>query len=655
MANKQPVKSPSSNQRIAANNDNDDQEGPSKDNDEYPIVDSCMVEVLPRTWPGSNKIGGIARVTKCHFIPQKGSLQQTDDPNYNGDGKGGNANANANANGRPSHIDVRYVVMGGREKMVPMEYCRPAPQYDHNINRRRTGGKSASDGNTILQTNDETKQSYILQGSMSKMARLNLRDRSSLLGRCKLCGSLRSDCRSCDWVEDERKRREQEDKMARSENDPNSNSTKKSKVDRRTRIKRKEIKSILLLDDSDSSDDEDGSGSGDHDASYSSSSDESFIFRGRPKLMSTRQRKALSSSDDDDDDGSSTDDEILAKLKVLPARTRKADSKMKRKKFKARFRASNRIFKARMDFLNECLNSGKKPAARKKDESSDARRVRLHVNDASVLENIGSSGCASEAGSFKRSRIEIQGIVEEGRKMHRNEDSSIDVMQGGGYRSKRQKRKVPIPSFKAVDVSMGSDADDDAEFYQSHGTIEISNAPALGSVALDREVSNESNPSVAYAALNESVGTVERRVGFVDGDDIGEKEIDEEEEKEVLDRALDGSSTLLPDLLAIQQSSNRHEEISGYYEDNPELNTFIQPEGDEFAENLPSDLIDSSIQLPFASLPNFFAEIQVNLSEVQIPKFEAATLRLEKEMEGAQNQIDRNLCKKEMLDIERRW
>eukprot|EP00979_Chaetoceros_neogracilis_P008913 scaffold2004_cov232-Chaetoceros_neogracile.AAC.2 len=646
---------------ITINNDNDINEDNKNDNasdkhnDDYPIIDNCMVEVLPRTWPGSNKIGGIARVTKCHFITQS-SLNQADDPNSNdslnindktgdkGEGDGG-----------PSHIDVRYVVMGGREKMVPMEYCRPAPQYDHNISHRRgtatsastaTGAKLPPGENSAIGTNDETGHNSILQGSMQKRTRLILRDRSSLLGRCKLCGSLRNDCGSCDWIQEERNRKEYQDKMAQSDIDLKSSRIKNSKVKRGKRTRQKQIKSILLADDSDSSDDADEDGNDDHDA-YSSSSDESFVLRGRRNPTFTRQRQVFSSSSDED--GSSTDDEVLAKLKVLPTRNRKADSKKKKKKkLMAKFRASNRIFKARMQFLNECLKSGKKPAARKRNETNDTR-----LNDASVLENIGSSWIASESGSSEKGGIEIQDDLKEGRTIDRDKDVSTDAVEGSRYCSKRQNRKVPIPSFKAVDDSIGSDNDDDddIEFHHSHNTSEQIDASVLDSAALDRDGTDENDVSAAYSECNDPMNAVERRVGYVDGDDIGEKEIDEErEERAHMD--LDGSCIAQFKPYSIQ---NQIEDLRGYYEDKPELDTFIQPEGDDFADNLPSDLVDSSILLPFASLPKFFDKIQVDLSKVQIPKFQLATLQLENFLETAHNQVDRSLSKKQMLDIERKW
>ena len=75
-----------------------------------------------------------------------------------------------------THVDVRYTVVGGSEKKVPMEYVNAAPQYD---------------------------QTFI-QPTLKPM----LRDRNTIVGRCSRCGSLRIDCGACDYAYAERQSRE---------------------------------------------------------------------------------------------------------------------------------------------------------------------------------------------------------------------------------------------------------------------------------------------------------------------------------------------------------------------------------------------------------------------------------------------------------------
>ncbi len=108
----------------------------------------CLVDVASRTWPGINRPGGVARVTRVYEDA--------------------------------AVVDVSYMVGRSREKRVPLDYVTLAPQY-------------------------ETAET---QG---------LRDRTLLLGRCRRCGSLRTDCGSCDWATEEKEqqnRQEQGNKEA---------------------------------------------------------------------------------------------------------------------------------------------------------------------------------------------------------------------------------------------------------------------------------------------------------------------------------------------------------------------------------------------------------------------------------------------------------
>ncbi|CAJ1954577.1 unnamed protein product [Cylindrotheca closterium] len=124
-----------------ATNENNDESHPSD------IAVGRMVEVLPRTWPGINKPGGVARVIKLYVIEDQ-----------------------------IKHVDVHYILARTKEKQVPLDYVKLAPQYEGTANTRSSS------------RNQPTS---------------SLRDRSMLLGRCKRCGSLRTDCGSCDWAFEE--------------------------------------------------------------------------------------------------------------------------------------------------------------------------------------------------------------------------------------------------------------------------------------------------------------------------------------------------------------------------------------------------------------------------------------------------------------------
>jgi len=119
-------------QTIAANPENN---GPNITVARTTITLNCMVEVLPRTWPGINKPGGAARVTKCHYN-RSGTTNATSAAAtfQENQGRGERSHDSRMLVSEPTpvltHVDVRYVVMGGRECNVPVEYCKRAPQYD---------------------------------------------------------------------------------------------------------------------------------------------------------------------------------------------------------------------------------------------------------------------------------------------------------------------------------------------------------------------------------------------------------------------------------------------------------------------------------------------------------------------------------------------
>jgi hypothetical protein len=173
----------------------------ASENNDIAIAVGRLVEVQSRTWPGINKPGGVARVT-CVSREEEGE--------------------------KITHVDVRYILGSSKEKQVPVEYVALAPQYE--IYNQTKGGE-----------------------------RSTLRDRSMLLGRCRRCGSLRTDCGSCDWATEE----QQQEKMA---------------IQRRSRQARK--KNDDHYDDSSSS--EVGS------SSSSSSSEEDVLLE---ELLKQNQRK----------------------------------------------------------------------------------------------------------------------------------------------------------------------------------------------------------------------------------------------------------------------------------------------------------------------------------------------------------------------------
>ncbi|KAG7359615.1 hypothetical protein IV203_034713 [Nitzschia inconspicua] len=141
-----------------------------------------LVEVASRTWPGINKPGGVARVMEVHFDHNNDEFLNHP-PGDNDDNPTGLSSFDSGAHtNRPTHVNVKYILGGSREKRVPVEYVKLAPQYE---STNETTATTPANGTTTVAT---TK---------------TLRDRSMLLGRCRRCGSLRKDCGSCDWVTEE--------------------------------------------------------------------------------------------------------------------------------------------------------------------------------------------------------------------------------------------------------------------------------------------------------------------------------------------------------------------------------------------------------------------------------------------------------------------
>jgi hypothetical protein len=137
-----------------------------------------LVQVQARTWANMNQPGGVARITGVFAhdstdAPATGASSSssgaamtttwTDRPNSNASGqtlsKGPDTDGSSGGDKAQAHVSVRYVLDGRHERRVHVRYVA----------------------------------AYALQDEQHRF-----RDRSALLGRCTYCGSLRSDCGSCD-------------------------------------------------------------------------------------------------------------------------------------------------------------------------------------------------------------------------------------------------------------------------------------------------------------------------------------------------------------------------------------------------------------------------------------------------------------------------
>jgi hypothetical protein len=139
-----------------------------------------LVQVQARTWANMNQPGGVARITGVFVhdstdAPGTGALSSSSDAammttttTRTTDRTNSNASAQALSKGPDGtsgdkaqvHVSVRYVLDGRHERRVHVRYVAAYALHDEQHHR--------------------------------------FRDRSALLGRCTYCGSLRSDCGSCD-------------------------------------------------------------------------------------------------------------------------------------------------------------------------------------------------------------------------------------------------------------------------------------------------------------------------------------------------------------------------------------------------------------------------------------------------------------------------
>ena len=215
-----------------------------------------IVQVEARTWPGINKPGGVGRITQIH---------------YSEDGK------------ELTSVDVRYTVVGGRERRVPIQHVEQAPEFDAaNIGG---GGDSA-----VVDSQPR-----------------NMRDRSGLLGRCKRCGSLRADCGSCDWIEEARIA-----EQTRNQPEQQTNANTQQRTKKASRSKRK----IRV--------------SSEEESLSSSSEDEEQIKADNKRRRRYRRQRASwlrimnddSATDDSDESSDNDDDPMMARLVELERRRR---------------------------------------------------------------------------------------------------------------------------------------------------------------------------------------------------------------------------------------------------------------------------------------------------------------------------------------------
>lgn len=273
-----------------------------------------IVQVEARTWPGINKPGGVGRITQLHYSDNGTTV---------------------------TSVDVRYTVVGGRERHVPIEHVEVAPEFDVQGN---------------ADSGDQTGQ--------------QLRDRSGLLGRCKRCGSLRADCGSCDWLEQERlvhQARNQPFQQAGAANEGNSRLPKSSGT-------RKQQTQISEGDASSSS----SSSSSSDDVQQDDAED---IRRRKYRKLGPYWERLMNDSGSEVESSSSDESDIydpmLARLAALTQRRRESKRRLAKKYATKKRRPKRRLQNAGLSSL-ETLPEPKVYAPRERTtESPTPKSVQL--------------------------------------------------------------------------------------------------------------------------------------------------------------------------------------------------------------------------------------------------------------------------------------
>lgn len=484
----------------AAGNTNND-EGTSGTDERITV--GRLVDVASRTWPGINKPGGIARVTRLY-----------------------------EDEGEPL-VDVSYVVGSSKEKRVPLEYVTLAPDYEV--------GTTTDSGNS---------RQFVIRPS-------GLRDRSLLLGRCRRCGSLRADCGSCDWVTEEeelkQKQLQQEEQMM-------------------------PAKSTVLEDSSSSSDDSDGDmvalrelfrrnqekyrsrmkhrRQSNSRMETTKKSDEAAHDK-RPQATSKRKDAESSDHNDDTDDDDDLDDLLLQsqrRFRRQPQRQRKWQHRLK-------------------VFSNT-------PSAKLKNRN---------LNQRSVLESLG--GATSSLPCSNHNLVDAES------------------------RKKRRKGASGHTNHGTMNLKQSRDQSTSRDLS---GSLHSPQSPILNrQIEQQRETNVEKNDVDASAEMP-SPESPHQESSFVPFEDDDNDDDD------------------LPSTQA--QVSELQQRVPSYLHDPNDVilmdaadNIFIQPEGHDAAENLPSDMIDRTKDVSFANLPQFFDETTDQLENVMIPDYAYRIAKLERE------------------------
>ena len=532
---------PSNNSEEQPNNNNNNSSSSSSssnDDDDGGITEGRLVQVASRTWPGINKPGGVARVTMV-----------VHSNNNNNNGGGGGL--------LRSHVDVQYIVGNGKEKRVPIEYVQLAPQYE------------TSRDDCSRRTN----------------AAASLRDRSMLLGRCRQCGSLRTDCGSCDWATEE----QQVVVLSTTAAAAAAASTKPPRTKHKPSRARK---SVASKDD----DDDDVSLSS---SSSSSSSDEEDVLlqelveknqRQYRKYLKSKQKwnryyhrhdtktsepKQPTSDNDDDDDDDDDMSELLEQRDQRYKRYLQMKSKWKQ--------------------LPSSMSLDDKSGQEKMQRRRRRRHRHRYQHQPSVLE-VATHRQAPTKLNTQTLRV--------GNQDDRNDNSRQDLNVTTTTTTTPKKRKPTTTSREQGSDTRMDDNDNDND----NGYLQVS------PVGVAESSSPESFSQQHNSYYNDNDNG--------DGDDHWPPEQSYFLDSAGLDDDTDGDNVGMRLLPEEEEESNNNTLA---------LSQFIQPEGRDAAENLPEDTLDRTQNLPYHRLPQFFDTMATQLEDTKLPDFKLRVADLQRQ------------------------
>jgi hypothetical protein len=547
-----------------------------------------FVEVASRTWPGINKPGGVARVVEVHFdTSSDDETNDNDNENEKEQGVGGKRN-------NPTHVNVRYMVGTSREKRVPVEYVQLAPQYETHRPTTKDSSVSTSAGGNDSGNGNESGN-YVAS---------SLRDRSMLLGRCRRCGSLRTDCGSCDWAVEE-----EAALSATFAGNKKTITSKKSSALAKTRKKDKKqhtfVDSLLFDDDSDDSsisnnDEDDGGDDDDDDMTRLRKLIHATQRQRRRRKHSKNEEKFSDPSLDDNNDTSiMAGKEAKSRLQLQKYRKSTANTKWRRR-YPVLIDDSS---SSSDSYDSEVKESNHSKGRKKSTESGSLRSNRRNLTGGkSILEDLPA----------------IRGADASNEKQPKITTSSLSTSASASTsKISRQQRRQTSHTLESLQLLSSSDSDSDNMPVSSVADLRRHNKTSSSKQSQSRETSSDISLNIASSNARKSVTSAVAETASYD--------------HQLLE--LEARARFQME----QQQQNSSTFPSTAVGDNDADAGFIQPEGQEAVENLPEDMVDLSRSVPYKDLGSFFDSMATRIEDEMLPDFKLKMAGLHHRLRTLQN------------------